>query len=151
MTDCLNRAVLPQKDCFRRRSIMAFATEKITCIRSFRVRTNTTALAALLRTSSDDLRRRHQFGVREQRPWQTQVRIGSQADPEFLQYVIDEMGAPDVILDDGSHSIEHQEITFRTLFPQLKGGGLYVAEDLHTAYRTAGAEGSGAKGPRLRW
>jgi hypothetical protein len=63
-----------------------------------------------------------------------QVRIGSQADPKFLLRVIDEMGAPDIILDDGSHVAGHQRRTFHTLFPLLKEGGLYVIEDLHTAY-----------------
>jgi len=63
-----------------------------------------------------------------------QVRIGSQADPAFLSSVVDEMGSPDIILDDGSHVSSHQEVSFRCLFPQLKTGGLYVIEDLHTAY-----------------
>ncbi|MGB7419006.1 MAG: class I SAM-dependent methyltransferase [Erythrobacter sp.] len=60
--------------------------------------------------------------------------IGSQADPAFLESVIHDIGAPDIILDDGSHVAEHQEVTFKTLFPHLKTGGLYVIEDLHTAY-----------------
>lgn len=64
----------------------------------------------------------------------TTVRIGSQADPEFLRTVVDELGAPDIILDDGSHVAAHQDASFRTLFPLLKDGGLYVIEDLHTAY-----------------
>ncbi len=64
----------------------------------------------------------------------TRVRIGSQDDPVFLRGVIDEMGAPDLILDDGSHVAAHQEASFRTLFPLLKDGGLYVIEDLHTSY-----------------
>jgi hypothetical protein len=48
--------------------------------------------------------------------------------------VLAEIGPPDIILDDGSHVAKHQEISFRTLFPMLKEGGLYVMEDLHTAY-----------------
>jgi hypothetical protein len=64
----------------------------------------------------------------------TKVRIGSQADPEFLKRVVAEVGTPDIILDDGSHVAEHQEVSFRTLFPVLKEGGLYVIEDIHTAY-----------------
>jgi len=64
----------------------------------------------------------------------SQVRIGSQDDPDFLREVISEMGEPDIILDDGSHVGRHQEASFRTLFPLLKNGGVYVIEDLHTAY-----------------
>jgi hypothetical protein len=63
-----------------------------------------------------------------------QVRIGSQADPQFLRAVIDEVGAPDIVLDDGSHIAHHQRISFDTLFPLLRVGGLYVIEDLHTSY-----------------
>ena len=63
-----------------------------------------------------------------------QVRIGSQSDPQFLEDVIDEMGGVDVILDDGSHQMEHIEKTLNTLFPRLNYSGLYIIEDLHTAY-----------------
>lgn len=63
-----------------------------------------------------------------------EVRIGSQADPAFLLDVVREMGALDVVLDDGSHVAEHQWATFETLFPHLPVGGLYIIEDLHTSY-----------------
>jgi hypothetical protein len=63
-----------------------------------------------------------------------QVRIGSQADPDFLRAVVSEMGAPDIILDDGSHIASHQRASFETLFPLLRDGGLYLIEDVHTAY-----------------
>jgi hypothetical protein len=64
----------------------------------------------------------------------TRVRIGSQADPAFLKGVVAEFGAPDIILDDGSHVARHQEVSFKTLFPLLKEGGIYAIEDMHTAY-----------------
>jgi cephalosporin hydroxylase len=64
----------------------------------------------------------------------TQVRIGSQADPAFLRSVIAEMGTPDIIIDDGSHVARHQQVSFETLFPLLAAGGIYVIEDMHTAY-----------------
>jgi hypothetical protein len=62
------------------------------------------------------------------------VRIGSQADPEFLRAVVSEMGGVDVVLDDGSHVASHQRASFETLFPLLPAGGLYMVEDLQTAY-----------------
>lgn len=63
------------------------------------------------------------------------VRIGSQDDPEFLRACVAELGAPlDIVLDDGSHIGRHQWTSFRTLFPLLEDGGLYVIEDLHTSY-----------------
>jgi hypothetical protein len=62
------------------------------------------------------------------------VRIGSQDDPSFLKRVVDEMGGLDLVLDDGSHIASHQSASFNFLFPLLGEGGLYVIEDLHTAY-----------------
>lgn len=63
-----------------------------------------------------------------------QVRIGSQADPEFLASVVAEMGGVDVVLDDGSHQMPHIETSLKVLFPLLSSGGTYLIEDLHTAY-----------------
>lgn len=60
-----------------------------------------------------------------------QVRIGSQDDPQFLRSVVAEMGGVDLILDDGSHRGHHIITSFRTLFPLLSDGGLYVIEDMH--------------------
>lgn len=63
------------------------------------------------------------------------VRIGSQDDPEFLLSAVADLGMPlDIVLDDGSHVGRHQWTSFRTLFPLLSDGGLYVIEDLHTSY-----------------
>lgn len=63
-----------------------------------------------------------------------QVRIGSQADPEFLRATVAEMGGLDFVLDDGSHIASHQRVSFEALWPLLAPGGLYVIEDMHTAY-----------------
>ena len=63
-----------------------------------------------------------------------QVRIGSQDDPAFLRSVVAEMGGLEIVLDDGSHVANHQRASFRTLWPLLSPGGLYVIEDMHTSY-----------------
>lgn len=62
------------------------------------------------------------------------IMIGSQADPVFLNRVIEKLGSPNIVLDDGSHIAEHQIASFKALYPALKEGGLYVLEDLHTSY-----------------
>ena len=63
------------------------------------------------------------------------VRIGSQADPEFLAEVNEEFGPFDIILDDGSHKTHHQNISFGALFRSaLKDGGCYMVEDVHSNY-----------------
>jgi len=63
-----------------------------------------------------------------------QVRIGSQADTAFLASVVEEMGGVDIVLDDGSHQMEHIPATLKALFPKVAEGGLYMIEDLHSAY-----------------
>ena len=63
------------------------------------------------------------------------VRIGSQADPNFLARVDTEFGPFDIILDDGSHKTHHQIISFGALFRSaLKDGGCYMVEDTHSNY-----------------
>lgn len=59
---------------------------------------------------------------------------GSQADPELLRHVVQEMGRLDIVIDDGSHVNEHLITSFRTLFPLLEAGGIYAVEDTQTAY-----------------
>jgi hypothetical protein len=62
------------------------------------------------------------------------IRTGDQSDERFLQSVIDEFGVPDIVLDDGSHQMNHINATFQFLYPQLPKNGIYMVEDLHTAY-----------------
>jgi hypothetical protein len=64
----------------------------------------------------------------------TNVRIGSQADPAFLDEVAAEFGPFDVVLDDGSHINAHQIASFNALWPHLAEDGLYLVEDCHTSY-----------------
>jgi hypothetical protein len=63
-----------------------------------------------------------------------QVRIGSQDDEEFLSSVVAEMGGIDIVLDDGSHRMDHILTSLRVLFSKLSNSGVYLIEDLHTAY-----------------
>lgn len=65
---------------------------------------------------------------------QISVRIGNQSDVGFLQSVLDEFGSPDVVLDDGSHMMTDISSSFEYLYPRLDKNGIYMIEDLHTAY-----------------
>lgn len=40
----------------------------------------------------------------------------------------------DVILDDGSHEIEHMIISFKELWPLVKPGGMYIIEDIRRPF-----------------
>jgi hypothetical protein len=57
---------------------------------------------------------------------------GDQSDKNLLNNFKDDFF--DIILDDGSHKMSHQQISFGLLFKKLKSNGIYVIEDLHTSY-----------------
>jgi len=40
----------------------------------------------------------------------------------------------DIIIEDGSHFMHHQQISLGVLFHNLKPGGIFVVEDLHTSH-----------------
>jgi hypothetical protein len=65
---------------------------------------------------------------------QIAIRIGDQSDLVFLSSLIDEFGAPDIVLDDGSHVMTQVTASFAYLYPRMALDGTYVVEDLHTAY-----------------
>jgi len=65
---------------------------------------------------------------------QIAVRIGGQADAGFLDAVIAEFGAPDIVIDDGSHVMSDVVASFVHLYPLMSPHGVYLVEDLHTAY-----------------
>lgn len=65
---------------------------------------------------------------------QIAIRIGDQSDPSILAAVLEEFGAPDIVLDDGSHVMEHIRDSFSFLYGRLSPSGVYMIEDLHTAY-----------------
>ncbi len=56
---------------------------------------------------------------------------GDAGSEEDLVRARDGRGPYDLIIDDGSHVSFHQQLTFQTLFPSLRPGGLYIIEDLH--------------------
>ncbi|MER6912308.1 hypothetical protein ABT354_11605 [Streptomyces sp. NPDC000594] len=60
--------------------------------------------------------------------------IGDQNDPDRLAEIAAEYGPFDIVIDDGSHINEHVRTSFHALFPHVRTGGLYVIEDLWTAY-----------------
>ena len=62
------------------------------------------------------------------------VRIGDQSDPKFLASLIEEFGQFDLILDDGSHHVDHVRKTFEILYPRIAKEAVYFIEDTHAAY-----------------
>lgn len=67
---------------------------------------------------------------------QVSVRIGDQTDTAFLDSVLAEFGPVQIIIDDGSHVMPHIHRSFAHLYhhPRFDPNGVYLVEDLHTAY-----------------
>jgi hypothetical protein len=62
-----------------------------------------------------------------------------QSDPAQLRQLgealLAERGGLDLVIDDGSHLCSHQIVSFKSLFPFVKPGGIYFVEDVTTSYR----------------
>lgn len=57
--------------------------------------------------------------------------VGDQSNPNNLNEVfISNNLKPNIIIDDGSHRIPHQQLTFGAIFKYLASGGFYVIEDV---------------------
>lgn len=65
---------------------------------------------------------------------QIKIEIGSQSDKDFLEKIIQLYGPFDVVIDDGSHMMSDIATSFETLFNSITPDGIYIVEDLHTAY-----------------
>lgn len=74
------------------------------------------------------------------------LRRGDAGSSDFLRALVSEFrtieddragaraGAFDVVIDDGSHQIEQQTVSFGVLWPEMRPGGVYIIEDLHTYF-----------------
>jgi hypothetical protein len=75
---------------------------------------------------------------------QIAVRIGDQEDPDFLTALLDEFGPFEIVLDDGGHHMSQIAASFTHLYPTIPCNGVYLVEDLHTAYQPAFGGGLGS-------
>lgn len=65
---------------------------------------------------------------------------GNQSDRNFL----DTLPMFDIIIDDGGHTMEQQQISLGCLFKKVNKGGLYIVEDLGTSLMPFEAYGGNA-------
>ncbi len=56
-----------------------------------------------------------------------------QSKRDVLEKYAEKLQIQDIILDDGSHNMHDQQITFAIFFKKLKQGGIFVIEDLHSS------------------
>src|SRR6185312_15910237 len=77
--------------------------------------------------------------------------IGSQSDRAFLRKIKEEIPPIDILIDDGGHTMLQQIVTFEELFDHIKADGVYLCEDMHTAYWTRWGGGHKRKGSFLEY
>jgi hypothetical protein len=59
----------------------------------------------------------------------------SQNDKKELEKIGKKNGLFDIIIDDGSHFVDHQLTSFKALYKYLNNDGLYIIEDLSGSYK----------------
>lgn len=62
------------------------------------------------------------------------VFIGDQADRAFWSTFRKNVDGIDILIDDGGHAPEQQQITLEEMLPHLRPGGLYLCEDVHSRF-----------------
>ena len=69
--------------------------------------------------------------------------VGDQADRDFWARFKGEVPHLDVVIDDGGHAFDQQEVTLEETLPSLRPGGVYICEDVHGEGNRFGAYVSG--------
>ncbi len=93
-----------------------------------------------------DIRPKHMtFGPR------VKIRLADQNNPNELRIVNAAEGPFDIIIDDGSHVQSHVMTSFRTLFPLLTPGGIYVIEDIGACYAEGYGDWTDPGRPEAEW
>jgi hypothetical protein len=62
-----------------------------------------------------------------------QVITADQGNAEHMEQIAG-LWSWDIVIDDGSHVREHQEISFNAIWPKLNPGGVYIIEDCHSGW-----------------
>lgn len=62
------------------------------------------------------------------------IEIGSQSDRGFWKNFREKYPRVDILIDDGGHTMEQQQITFEEMFDHIAEDGVYLCEDMHTSY-----------------
>jgi hypothetical protein len=71
------------------------------------------------------------------------VLIGDQADRTFWSSFRKSVEGIDILIDDGGHTPEQQQITLEEMLPNLRPGGVYLCEDVHGCFNRFSAFAAG--------
>jgi hypothetical protein len=71
------------------------------------------------------------------------IYIGDQADRTFWGTFRKTVQGIDILIDDGGHQPEQQQITLEEMLPYLRPGGVYLCEDVHGCFNRFSAFATG--------
>jgi cephalosporin hydroxylase len=63
-----------------------------------------------------------------------EIFIGSQDDSTLIDKILKKYPNISIVLDDGSHVMQHMSASFELLYDHLDQNGVYIVEDTHTCY-----------------
>ena len=63
-----------------------------------------------------------------------EIFIGSQDDPNVINQIFEKYPNIDIVLDDGSHMMNHMITSFTLMYNKINPNGVYIVEDTHTSY-----------------
>lgn len=63
-----------------------------------------------------------------------EVVMGDQSNPDMWNQFLSVEEPFDIVIDDGSHVMNHQITTLQHVFPHMNAGGVFICEDTHTSY-----------------
>jgi len=75
-----------------------------------------------------------------------EIFIGSQDDPATIDAIFSKYPKVDIVLDDGSHIMQHMISSFELMYHRLDPNGIYIVEDTHTCYWDEYGVGIGREG-----
>jgi hypothetical protein len=64
-----------------------------------------------------------------------QTIVGDQSSKKNLEFICNQIPDLDIVIDDGSHFVDHQFNTFNIFYKNLRNGGIYIIEDIVGSYR----------------
>lgn len=71
------------------------------------------------------------------------ISIGDQSDRSFWRTFKNSTDGIDILIDDGGHSVEQQQITLEEMLPYIRPGGVYLCEDIDGRFNRFAAFASG--------
>ncbi len=74
-----------------------------------------------------------------------EVFIGSQDDQGVIKNILSKYPKIDIVIDDGSHLMDHMRRSFKLIYSNMSENGIYLIEDIQTCYQQK--YGGGLKSP----